>query len=146
VNSVGTSEGLLVAWDPSLFELTPFISMGGILLIGNNILDKPELSLLNVYGSCTTKKSFWNTIKDSGILSTNNLIMAGDFNIILYSDEAWGVNRSSFIDDYFKDLFASKNLIDIKPPKLVPTWRNGRLGQNAITRRLDRVMVSEELL
>jgi hypothetical protein len=48
VNSVGTSVGLLLAWDPSLFELTPFISMGGILLIGNNILDKRELSLLNV--------------------------------------------------------------------------------------------------
>jgi hypothetical protein len=29
VNSVGTSVGLLVAWDPSLFELTPLISIGG---------------------------------------------------------------------------------------------------------------------
>jgi hypothetical protein len=63
VNSVGTSVGLLVAWDPSLFELAPFISMGGILLIGNNILDKRELSLLNVYDPCTTRKSFWNTVK-----------------------------------------------------------------------------------
>lgn len=72
--------------------------------------------------------------------------MDGDFNIILDSDEAWGANHSGFIDDYFINLFASKNLIDIKPPKLVPTWRNERLGQNAITRRLDRVVVSEELL
>ena len=72
--------------------------------------------------------------------------MSGDFNIILDSDEAWGANHSGFIDDYFINLFASKNLIDIKPPKLVPTWRNERLGQNAITRRLDRVVVSEELL
>jgi hypothetical protein len=42
--------------------------------------------------------------------------------------------------------FSSNNLIDIKPTKLIPTWRNGRCGQEAIARRLDRVLVSEDLL
>jgi hypothetical protein len=37
-------------------------------------------------------------------------------------------------------------LIDIKPTKLVPTWRNGRCGKEAVARRLDRVIVSEDLL
>jgi endonuclease/exonuclease/phosphatase family metal-dependent hydrolase len=120
--------------------------VGGILLTGFIIVDKWELTLLNVYGPCTTRKSFWTKLKDSGILSTNNLIMAGDFNIILDSDEAWGATPSCFIDVFFKYLFASKNLIDIKPPKLMPTWRNGRLGQNVISRRLDIFMVSKELL
>ena len=58
VNSVGTYGGLLVTWDPSLFDLTPFISVGGILLTGSNTLIKREITLLNVYGPCTARKSF----------------------------------------------------------------------------------------
>jgi hypothetical protein len=37
-------------------------------------------------------------------------------------------------------------LIDIKPDKVVPTWRNGRSGQEAIAHRLDRFLVAEDLL
>jgi hypothetical protein len=37
-------------------------------------------------------------------------------------------------------------LIDIKPTKVVPTWRNGRIGQGAVARRLDRFLVAEDLL
>jgi hypothetical protein len=51
--------------------------------------------------------------------------MVGDFNIILNYEEAWGGARAG-LDDYYRDLFYSKNLIDIKPPKLMPTWRNER--------------------
>jgi len=32
VNSVGTYGGLLVGWDPNLFSLDPFLTVGGILL------------------------------------------------------------------------------------------------------------------
>jgi hypothetical protein len=34
VNSVGTSGGLLVAWDPAYFDLKDFFCCGGILLTG----------------------------------------------------------------------------------------------------------------
>jgi hypothetical protein len=49
-------------------------------------------------------------------------------------------------EDFYRDLFLSKKLIDVKPTKLVPTWRNGRSGHEAIARRLDRCLVSEGLL
>jgi hypothetical protein len=34
VNSVGTLGGLLVSWDPNLYELVPYLTIGGILLTG----------------------------------------------------------------------------------------------------------------
>jgi hypothetical protein len=34
-------------------------------------------------------------------------------------------------------------LVDLKPTKLVPTWRNGRVGLSVVARRLDRCLVSE---
>jgi hypothetical protein len=44
---------------------------------------------------------------------------------------------------FFRDLLTSLKLVDLKPTKLVPTWRNGHAGQFAIARRLDRCLVSE---
>jgi hypothetical protein len=62
VNSLGTSGGLLVAWDPNAFDLTPFFTVGGILLTGSCIHSKKELALLNIYGPCKDRKIFWNSV------------------------------------------------------------------------------------
>jgi hypothetical protein len=34
VSVVGTSGGLLVSWDPSFFDLVPYLCIGGIFLLG----------------------------------------------------------------------------------------------------------------
>jgi hypothetical protein len=57
VSSVGTSGGLLVAWDPIVFYLNAFLTCGGILLTGHIIASKRVLSILNVYGPCTETKA-----------------------------------------------------------------------------------------
>jgi hypothetical protein len=85
-------------------------------------------------------------VEYNDILSIKNLIMAGDFNLILNSKEIWGGACDGLVDEYYRDLFTSKKLIDIKPSKLMPTWRNGRSGHNAIARCLEKVLVSKYLL
>jgi hypothetical protein len=70
---------------------------------------------------CNNQTPFWNTLDDSGILSLNNLIIVGDFNILLSPEEAWGGNRTGIVDGYYSNLFSTNRLIDIKPTKLLPT-------------------------
>jgi len=86
-------------------------------------------------------------LADSSILSIDNLILAGDLNITLLSDEVWGsTNFSGSMADHYKKLFQSKNLVDIRPDKLVPTWRNSHQGTLTIANRLDRCLMSEGML
>jgi hypothetical protein len=47
--------------------------------------------------------------------------MEGGFNIILSLEEAWGGIITGLVGDYYNDLFTSKQLMDIKLAKLVPT-------------------------
>jgi hypothetical protein len=84
-------------------------------------------------------------LADSGILSIPYLIAGGDLNLILTAEESWGGNFvQGATEDFFKNIFASNNLTDIVPAKLTPTWRNGRSGIDAISRRLDRFFVAAE--
>jgi hypothetical protein len=146
-SSLGNSGGLLVAWDPDLFVLRPFLSKGGILLTGRYLPTGQEMAFLNVYGPCSNRPLFWKLLAESGLLSLPNLILGGDLNIILAAGEHWG---GPFLpgptEASYRELFASNNLIDVQPPCLVPTWRNGRTGKEAIARRLDRFLVAEAFL
>ena len=58
VSSIGNSRGLLVAWDPSLFDLRPILTSGGILLLGCCLATTQEMAFLNIYGPCSDIKRF----------------------------------------------------------------------------------------
>jgi exonuclease III len=147
VNSVGNSGGLMVSWDPNFFDLVLFLTCGGILLSGICLATRRQFSILNVYGPCVERKTFWECLGSSGLLAQKSLILAGDFNLTLSSGEIWGGARSSgSLEGYFKTFFQSNRLIDIAPGKLVPTWRNSRAGTEYIAKRLDRTLISEDLL
>jgi hypothetical protein len=147
VSSIGSSGGLLVAWDPNLFDLRPSLTTGGILCLGSCLATSREIAFLNIYGPCSDRKHFWSLLADSGILSIPYLIAGGDLNLILSAEENWG---GGFVpgatEDFYRNIFVSNKLTDILPAQLTPTWRNGRSGTDAISRRLDRFFVAEEYL
>jgi len=119
---VGSSGGLLISWDPIIFNFRPFLTCGGILLSGSIIATKRNINLLNVYGLCLERKTFWTMLANSGLLSLRNLVIAGDLNITLSSDEIWGGSAASgHLSGFFNTLFHAHKLIDVKPDKIFPT-------------------------
>jgi hypothetical protein len=143
VSSIGKSGGLLVAWNPIVFELQSFLSVGGILLTGIHTLDKSRICLLNAYGPCTGRRQFWDQVESKGLLAHDAPIIAGDINFTTSYDEVWGVGAlTDPLAGFFRDLFVKNHLVDVHPADLVPTWRNGRSGVHRIQKWLDRVYAS----
>ena len=72
--------------------------------------------------------------------------MGGDFNLTLGYFEVWGSRAvTDSLANFFIHAFARKDLLDIIPPKLTPTWRNKRAGNQRVAKRLDRFLVTEVL-
>jgi hypothetical protein len=106
-----------------------------------------SITLLNVYGPCLDRKSFWEKVAARGLMDRRNLILAGDLNLTCDVGEMWGdYAHVDPLSDFFKDFFNGFRLVDIVLDVMVPTWRNGRGGSAGISKRLDRVFVAEDLI
>jgi hypothetical protein len=77
-------------------------------------------------------------------LNTELLILGGDLNFSLGEAESWGPNAHPDSQTaFFRHLIDSKGLIDVAPPKFLPTWRNMRTGEARVAKRLDHFLISE---
>lgn len=79
--------------------------------------------------------------------SVDQLIIGGDLNFSMGFGESWGSHAQiDPLSDFFKDILEKHHLADIPMNKAVPTWRNRRIGDAAMARRLDRFMIKIPLL
>jgi hypothetical protein len=90
INSLGTSGGLAIAWNPDFFDFLPYFCCGGLLLTDTNRITKKSYNLLNIYGLCSDSQPFWVNLEDKGLLDLHNLIIVGDLNFTTAIGEVWG--------------------------------------------------------
>ena len=48
------------------------------------------VNLVNMYAPYKDRKPFWETVESSGVLRLKILIVGGDMNFTLFSNEVWG--------------------------------------------------------
>ena len=147
LNSNGLSGGILSGWNPKILKCKAYQTAAGILLKALIRGSSLELSILNCYGPYHNRDIFWNFVEIGGILSLPNLVLAGDLNLTLNASEIWG-SRALLdpLGPFFFKLFSDHHLVDVAPSYAGPTWRNGRMGEDGISKRLDRFLLSYPLL
>ena len=86
-------------------------------------------------------------MEECGLLSSPSLILGGDLHLVLAIREVWGSNpHFDPMAGWFRDIFEEANLIDSFPSSLALTWRNGRLGDKGVAKRLDRLLMSKDFI
>jgi len=115
----------------------------------NNISNQ-QIVIFNVYvpNHYRDKEICWETLSKNIMEEDNsNIILGGDFNLILHANEKRG---GSLIPDPFRNQMENimhvGDLIDVSPKNRKYTWSNHRLGSNNIMERLDWFLVNISLL
>ena len=83
----------------------------------------------------------------SRVCKGKKLDYRGDLNFTLGAHEFWGPKaRNDPLASYFNNLLMDSKLINVDPQPLKLTWSSRCLGEERIAKRLDRFLISEELL
>ena len=146
IDAEGHSRGLLIAWSP---EITFYAKSDYKDALGTELED-PKTGIrfffLNVYGPFYDRRIYWESLANERALDQENLILVGDLNLTLSTTEVWGQNaRSDALANFFISLFEQKKLISLQLICLEHTWKNNRTGDQEISKRMDRFLISKEI-
>lgn len=123
---------------------------GGRGFIGMDIYAhtlESEIRIMNVYGPCVDRATFWRSLLNSEILQADNIILGGDLNFSLGYCESW--DHSAQVDnlsDTISTLLKEHQWVDIPSARVQYTWSNNRSGDHILARRLDRFLIKEAFL
>ena len=105
------------------------------------------LTIMNIYGPNSGRAEFWNRLLSSRCHRMDRFILAGDLNLSLGEAETWGPNAMKDpLSDFFLRLIDEKGFIDLTPTHLKPTWSNKRVGDECVSKILDRCLINESIL
>jgi hypothetical protein len=91
------------------------------------------LKVINIYGPYMEKEKipFWEDLMSKSFWTHGKFVAVGDLKFVNDIVEVWGPRaRLDPLADFFKNLLLTRNLVDIEPIKLCPTWRNMRSGED----------------
>jgi len=143
----GLSGGLEVLWDPSWIKVKTYSCLAGILISAKIRGHKFPINILNMYAPYRDRMIFWDKILESEIFDLENLLIAGDLNLTLNMDEIWGSNRKKdTIAERLKNEFLKRNLVDVIPSQMRPTWENGTSDEAYVAKRLDRFLIHASVI
>jgi exonuclease III len=150
-DSAGASGGLAILWNPNHTILSgPFSTTGTLSAHFEVIGSNQEGTITNVYGpqGQQEKIKFMDKLTQvKALVNTPNWILGGDFNMIMSLEEkAGGSKRLEQDSGKFKTLPEQLNLVDIENSNGTFTWSNRRSGSQHVACRLDRFLVTEELI
>jgi hypothetical protein len=138
IDAEGLSGGIITGWSLDFMAINSSVHGSTIAVsLKHKNMDK-ILNFINIYGPYTNRIMFWEDIIHAGVLSKPQSIIRGDFNFTVSLREVWGSNpRPDGQRDFFISLMEDLKLVDIEPIKVIPTWSNGRSGQETIAKCLD---------
>eukprot|EP00253_Pinus_taeda_P006367 PITA_06367 len=147
IDAVGRSGGLAIGVNPRSIKMDS--TWGGSGFIGLEIFSAElgmTLRVVNVYAPCSHRESFWQHLLQLSMMNEDRVIIGGDLNFSLGFRESWG-SEAQFdpITDYMTNLLEQTNFLDIPMQRLLPTWRNRRVGDAALSHRLDRFLMKGTL-
>eukprot|EP00253_Pinus_taeda_P034852 PITA_34852 len=147
MDASGHSRGLAIGYKERRVKIINHWGLKNVL--GMEVLspDFPfPITIVNVYGPCQSRDSFWEELMSKTVMKSPLMIMGGDLNFSLGRTEAWGPSaREDPLVEFFLNLISENKLIDPSAVKLKPTWRNRRVGDDRIAKRLDHFLVTESL-
>lgn len=104
-------------------------------------------TLLNIYGPNSHRLDYWNILFGHGFHKVDKFIMGGYLNFSLGVSETWGPNAlMDPLSDILVKILVDEGLLDIPSITLNPTWRNMRVGNDSVSKCLDRFIINEGTL
>jgi len=144
----GRSGGLAVGWRTSALKVISAWGMESVL--GVEVMSVElgiSLLVINIYGPYLNRIPFWDSLFHNPMLDGESVVIGGDLNFSLGHSEVWGPSTHPDPQaSYFTRMLVEKQLIDLEPIKLKPTWRNNRGGAARVAKRIDRFLVKEQMV
>eukprot|EP00253_Pinus_taeda_P029442 PITA_29442 len=151
VSARGSAGGIGTFWSKNSFSLErSFETQHWIYTELHHTTRNLILALFNMYVPVhyDEKKKCWKTLLDFlERLNPMKIVIGGDLNIILDPKEKRGgtFSRDPFLSTV-ENWILQWDLVDFKPVKGEYTWTNNRTGENHISARLDRFLISDSIM
>lgn len=150
-DAVATARGLAIIWNPEEIIFENWISLPKMLSGVFRLVGKTErVLIIGVYGPhiYREKQVFMKNIQTlRRLVPEPAWIIGGDFNLIRnLGEKKGGIRKEDQTMEEFNDMIKELKLVDIPTTNGIHTWNNRRGGKNQIASRLDRFLLSEQIL